>query len=343
MSDGNAIAQFREGVRRERLLDMEKRLAPQRRIAFAILAVALLATAPELGWWWLAPLTLGLLGFAVADRSLAASDRPQAWAAAAWGLTPLILAVSVATTGGPDSPLVMWFAIPAVTLGARFESRGIVAGTAYILVLLLAGTVAADPAAAADAYELVVMPLALVLSTVVLSAALAESDRAHRRRSTIDPLTGVFNRSALDQRISEFEATAENGPSPAISFLLCDLDHFKRVNDQHGHAVGDRVLREAAYAMRACLRASDSIYRIGGEEFLVIVPGADPAGAVEIAERMREAIAAANPTGIALTASIGVATSPEGSLDFPATVGRADRALYEAKETGRDRIVEADG
>ena len=118
---------------------------------------------------------------------------------------------------------------------------------------MLASTVAVDPAAAAASYELLVMPAALVLSTVVLSSALAQSERAHRRQSTIDSLTGVFNRSALDQRVSELEATAQNGPSPAMSFLLCDLDHFKRVNDEHGHSVGDTVLREAAYAIRrAC-------------------------------------------------------------------------------------------
>ena len=339
LSDGQAIADFREGVRRERLLDMERRLTPQRRAAFVILAVALLATAPKLGWWWLAPLTLGLVGFAVADRHLASSPRPHVWAAGAWGVTPMILAVSVAATGGPDSPLIMWFAIPAVTLGARFEVRGIVAGTAYILLLLLGSTVAVDPGAALDRYEQLVIPAALVLSTVVLSSALAQSERAHRRRSTIDSLTGVFNRSALDQRISELEATAQNGPSPAMSFLLCDLDHFKRVNDENGHAVGDTVLREAAYAMRTCLRASDTIYRIGGEEFLAIVPGADRAGAMEIAERIREAISEAEPMGIALTTSIGVATSPAGQLDFERTVGFADRALYEAKAAGRDRII----
>ncbi len=339
LSDGQVIADFREAVSRERLLDMEKRLKPQRRVAFAILAVALLATAPKLGWWWLAPLSLGLAGFAVADRYLASSPRPHAWAAGAWGVTPLILAVSIAATGGPESPLVMWFAIPAVTLGARFEVRGIAAGAAYILALMLASTVAVDPAAAAASYELLVMPAALVLSTVVLSSALAQSERAHRRQSTIDSLTGVFNRSALDQRVSELEATAQNGPSPAMSFLLCDLDHFKRVNDEHGHSVGDTVLREAAYAMKTGLRASDTVYRIGGEEFLAIVPGADAEGAIEVADRIREAIAAIDPLGISMTVSIGVATSPAGRLNFDRTVASADRALYQAKAAGRDRTV----
>ena len=93
--------------------------------------------------------------------------------------------------------------------------------------------------------------VALVLSTVILSGALVESDRAHRRRSTLDPLTGLFNRNALEQRLAELDgqpSSDEDGLSHAL--LLCDLDHFKRVNDQLGHAAGDAVLQDVAYTMR---------------------------------------------------------------------------------------------
>ena len=170
----------------------------------------------------------------------------------------------------------MWFALPAVTLGARFEPWGMVVGTAYILAVFLVSTVAVDPAGAAEHSQTLIAAAALILSTVILSGALVESDRAHRRRSTLDPLTGLFNRNALEQRLAELDGQPSEREAKGLShaLLLCDLDHFKRVNDQLGHAAGDAVLQDVAYTMRAVLRAGDSIYRVGGEEILVVLPGA---------------------------------------------------------------------
>ena len=275
---------------------MELRIRPYRFACFAILALALTAVGCELGWWWIVPLLAGLAGFAVADSFMRNSAHPAVWVATAWGILPLLLLDAVVVTGGAASPALMWFALPAVTLGARFEPRGIVLGTAYIVALLLVGTFALDPATAKAHHQELIAAVALVLSTVILSGALVESDRAHRRRSTLDPLTGLFNRNALEQRLGELDGqptSEEEGLSHAL--LLCDLDHFKRVNDQLGHAAGDAVLQDVAYTMRAVLRAGDSIYRVGGEEILVVLPGAAEADAVEIAERLRDAVARAPP------------------------------------------------
>ena len=175
---------------------------------------------------------------------------------------------------------------------------------------------------------------------MILSGALVESDRAHRRRSTLDPLTGLFNRNALDQRLSELDGqptSEEEGLSHAL--LLCDLDNFKHVNDRLGHAAGDAVLQDVAYTMRAALRAGDSIYRVGGEEILVVLPGAAEAGAVEIAERLRVAVAERRPIGVDVTVSIGVAVAAPGLLDTDELVEMADAALYAAKAGGRDRVT----
>ncbi len=292
-----------------------------------------------MGWWWLAPLAVGFCGFVVADRFMRASERPQLWIAGAWGALPLLLAAAVIATGGPTSPALMWFALPAVTLGVRFEPWGMVVGTVYILALFLLSTVAVDPAAAADHSQTLIAAAALILSTVILSGALVESDRAHRRRSTLDPLTGLFNRNALEQRLAELDgqpSNEEEGLSHAL--LLCDLDHFKRVNDQLGHAAGDAVLQDVAYTMRAALRAGDSIYRVGGEEILVVLPGADRDDAVEIAERLRVAVRERRPVGVAVTVSIGVAVSQPETVDTDDLVARADAALYAAKAGGRDTV-----
>ncbi len=334
-----SLVAARDEARRERLLDMELRLRPYRFACFAILALALASAGAEIGWWWVAPLLVGLGGFAVADSFMGSSEHPALWVATAWGILPLLLADAVVVTGGASSPVLMWFALPAVTLGARFSTRGIAIGTVYILVLLLGSTVGLDAATAAAHRQEVIAAVALVLSTVILSGALVESDRAHRRRSTLDPLTGLFNRNALEQRLAELDGqpTGKGGSSHAL--LLCDLDHFKRVNDQLGHAAGDAVLQDVAYTMRSVLRVGDSIYRIGGEEILVVLPGATKADAVGVGERLRLAVRERRPAGVAMTISIGVAVSRPGPLDTDELVGLADEALYSAKAAGRDRVV----
>jgi diguanylate cyclase (GGDEF)-like protein len=331
------LAEIREAARRERLLDMEQRLRRYRAGCFAILAFGLVALAPELGWGWLLPLLVGFAGFGVADRFMRRSAHPAAWVAGAWGMTPLLLAGAVLATGGAASPALMWFALPAVTLGARFEPRGIVIGTAYILALLLLCTYGLDPAGAAAGHQDVIAAVALVLSAVTLSGALVESDRAHRRRSTVDPLTGLLNRNALEQRLAELDGdTAAGDVSHAM--LLCDLDHFKRINDNLGHAAGDTVLQEVAHTMRASLRAGDSIYRVGGEEILVVLPGATKVDAVKIAKRLQLAVRELRPAGVRMTVSIGAAVSRPGGFDVDDLVRRADEALYAAKANGRDGV-----
>jgi len=339
-SDTESLLAIRDDARRERLLDMELRLRPYRFAAFAVLALALTTVGAEVGWWWIVPLLVGVGGFAVADRFMRSSEHPALWVATAWAILPLLLVDAVVVTGGAASPVLMWFALPAVTLGMRFSTRGVALGTAYILVLMLVATVGLDPATASEHRQELTAAFALVLATVILSGALVESDRAHRRRSTLDPLTGLFNRNALEQRLGEIDGqptSAEEGLSHAL--LLCDLDHFKRVNDQLGHAAGDAVLQNVAYTMRSALRAGDSIYRVGGEEILVVLPGAGEDDAVEIAERLRRAVRERRPVGVSVTISVGVADSRPGPLDTDELVGLADTALYSAKAGGRDRVA----
>jgi len=335
----DTLVSVRNEARRERLLDMEERMRPYRVACFAILALALAVGGSESGWWWIAPLAAGFAGFAIADRFTRASGHPAIWIAGAWALTPLLLAGAVLATGAAASPVLVWFALPAVTLGARFETRGIVVGTVFILTLFLATAVAPDPGFAADHRQALVAVATLILCTVILSGALAESDRAHRRRSTLDPLTGLLNRNALEQRLSEIHGqpcSPEEGLSHAM--LLCDIDHFKRVNDQLGHAAGDAVLQEVAYTMRAVLRSGDSIYRVGGEEILIVLPGATREDAGGIAERLRTQVREREPVGVRVTISIGAAVSDPGPIDTDDMVSRADAALYAAKAGGRDQV-----
>jgi diguanylate cyclase (GGDEF)-like protein len=340
-TNAQTLVSIHKEARRERLLDMEKRVRRYRLACFGILALALAVGGgeAEVGYWWVPLLAGGLAGFAIADRFMRTSSRPAIWIAAAWAALPALLLGSVFVTGGVTSPALVWFALPAVTLGFRFEPRGMVVGTVYVAAMFLTAAIAPDPHAAWEERQLLIAVMALIVSTVILSGALVESDRAHRHRSTLDPLTGLFNRNALEQRLSELDGQPCD-PTLGIShaFLLCDLDHFKRVNDEHGHAVGDAVLQDVAYTMRATLRAGDSIYRVGGEEILVILPGAGHEDAIEIAERLCVAVRERRPNNVTVSLSIGVAVAEPEFVDTDDLLARADASLYAAKAGGRDRI-----
>jgi diguanylate cyclase (GGDEF)-like protein/PAS domain S-box-containing protein len=159
-----------------------------------------------------------------------------------------------------------------------------------------------------------------------------------------DPLTGLGNRLRLEEDLAGFDARrVRYGHSYCV--LLCDLDHFKALNDRFGHQVGDRVLHAVADTLRRQSRSSDAVYRYGGEEFLVLLAEQTLEGAMIVSHRMREAVLALglthpdNEAGVA-TISIGAAQCPRGDRTDPAdAIRRADQALYAAKAEGRNRVV----
>ncbi len=157
-----------------------------------------------------------------------------------------------------------------------------------------------------------------------------------------DALTGLFNRRYLEANIGRLTQLSASGRP--LSLLLADIDHFKQVNDRHGHLVGDRVLREFAERLRRLMRGSDLVCRLGGEEFVVVMPGASMNEARYAGERVCTTIAAEPfqvPGGASLriTASVGVATLCSQTETVEALLERADTALYAAKREGRNRVV----
>jgi diguanylate cyclase (GGDEF)-like protein len=174
-----------------------------------------------------------------------------------------------------------------------------------------------------------------------LQEGLLAAQEALRFQATHDPLTGLWNRAmVLDQLHRELARLARQAGPLAVA--LADLDHFKRVNDTHGHAAGDAVLRQAAERMRGALRGCDSLGRYGGEEFLVVLPGCDLAAAERAAERLRAAIAAepmsAGKVLLPVSVSIGVAACDPDARDPTCLIDAADEALYRAKALGRNRV-----
>jgi diguanylate cyclase (GGDEF)-like protein len=172
----------------------------------------------------------------------------------------------------------------------------------------------------------------------ITGLALTRYQKRMEELASTDKLTGLANRQALDMLIHQAMARSRRAGSP-LSVILADVDHFKAVNDRHGHLTGDRVLRCVAENLRAHLRDSDTVCRWGGEEFLMLVQDCNADAALLLAEKLRTAIEgdlelAELASGL-VTLSLGVAQLvPDESVD--SLVGRADAAMYAAKEAGRN-------
>jgi two-component system chemotaxis response regulator CheY len=174
----------------------------------------------------------------------------------------------------------------------------------------------------------------------------ARQDELHRRNAELstaaatDPLTGLCNRRALEQRLPQVLEDARRLGQPA-AVLVIDIDHFKQVNDREGHLAGDEALRAVAGRLRSGVRDDQTLGRWGGEEFLVLAPCTSQPGGLDLAERLRvavgwEPVALSEQRAIPITVSIGVAS---GATDHLQLLRQADAALYVAKTNGRNRVV----
>jgi diguanylate cyclase (GGDEF)-like protein len=325
---------------RARLHEVTGRPRTARQVVFVLQLLVLIACVPELGWWPLASLPVVVAAFLAADHVMPRVEHPELVYAAAWSLAQLAVAGTAAATGGPDSPLLMWLGIPIATGVGRFTPRGLVAAVALTTALLLGATFGVDAQRVLDAPYLVAFPISLVFGIALVGSALMRSEVEHRADAIVDPLTQMLNRKALAARGRELALQSEVSGRP-VGLLLGDLDHFKAINDRDGHQAGDAVLREIAYRWRTTLRAYDLAYRLGGEEFAVLLPGATEAEARELAEKLRGAVKAEPIAGWQVTMSFGVAVSGAGGFDLDVQYARADEALYEAKRSGRDRVCVA--
>ncbi|HWQ08391.1 MAG TPA: sensor domain-containing diguanylate cyclase, partial [Holophaga sp.] len=160
--------------------------------------------------------------------------------------------------------------------------------------------------------------------------------------ATVDGLTGVLNRRRLTEAIEDAHVKARRYARSA-GVIMVDLDHFKRINDTHGHEAGDTVLRAVSRAFSTGLRGVDSVGRFGGEEFVILLPETGLDGAASLAERLRRSVEALDiqlpgRTAIQVTASFGVSVLTSGDPAYEAVLRRADKALYRAKQAGRNRV-----
>ncbi|RYY76394.1 MAG: diguanylate cyclase [Gammaproteobacteria bacterium] len=156
--------------------------------------------------------------------------------------------------------------------------------------------------------------------------------------ATRDPLTNCFNRRALYEYL-EGKAAGSLKPNTDYACIMADIDHFKRVNDTHGHGVGDAVIKTMANTIKEVVREKDIVARMGGEEFCIILPNTSLDVARNIAERCRESISSKMTRGVKVTASFGVTSIALGAKDSATIIHQADEALYASKENGRNRVT----
>jgi diguanylate cyclase (GGDEF)-like protein len=185
--------------------------------------------------------------------------------------------------------------------------------------------------------------IAAMLRIKSLTDALDAANRRLAELADTDGLTGIANRRRFDGLCAHEHERAQRYQRP-LTLLLADIDHFKRVNDTYGHALGDAVLRAVASALAGSLRQSDHVGRLGGEEFGVLAPEVGPAGALALGERLRHAVEQMRveaPDGpVEVSASFGaVAWDGQGTVEVATLLKRADDALYQAKQSGRNRVV----
>jgi diguanylate cyclase (GGDEF)-like protein len=327
---------------RARALEAGDRVRAARTIAAITCGISLVATAPFVSWWFLILFGVVAIVLGTLERRLDASDRPELVAAQTALLILAVLAVGTALSGGEASPALPWMILPVATSAARFRPQVVIVGAGITAAVMFGVCAGVDLQGVVDDPTRLISTLTLLIAITAIMSALTEGELEHRDRAVLDPLTGLLNRASLDARVLEIEEQAHL-TGGAVSVIVLDLDGFKRVNDTFGHERGDAVLRDAAYEIRKSLRSFELVYRIGGEEFLVLLPGVDLTAALDVAERVRHSVEDARPGDLDLTISAGVAANSGGHIRYDDLFRAADAALLEAKRGGRNRVETAGG
>ena len=243
---------------------------------------------------------------------------------------------SSATSGGLTSPVVFFSALIGMLAHAafphfRYSRIGGLVAIAMITCIDLARGQGIDP------FTFIVAAVTAGYLPLIVGQ-LVEVEQLQRRSAVLDVLTGCLNRRSFEERSIEIDAVARR-TGASVAVISLDIDHFKAVNDNSGHAAGDQVLENVAYVARKQLRRFELMFRTGGEEFVVLLPDTGPTAAMAIAERIRRSIEATSADGISVTASFGVAV---GSNSVESVLAQADARLYAAKKAGRNRVIGPD-
>jgi len=321
-----------------RLVDMSPAVRRARLCAGAFCGIGVAAMVPWLGWWPLAVFGLAPVPLLGLDRLLRRVGRPERVIAASLCLHATLILVGAAISGGLRSPLLPWVAIPVVTAAARFRLPVFLVGAVLATLGLILVAIVGSPHELAHNPTPLLGFIVLLGTLVVAQQPVLNAELRWRRDAVLDPLTGLLNRQGLEGRFREVAEQARLTEAP-VSLVMCDLDGFKGLNDQHGHACGDAVLKDVAYVLRKELRSFELLYRVGGEELLLVLPGAGLRPGCDVAEHVRATIEHSRPAGLPVTTSVGVCSATGDDIEFGPMFEAADRALYEAKRGGRNCVA----
>lgn len=250
-------------------------------------------------------------------------------------INAVVVSVSCALLGAVLGPAGLFWAYTVILANYMLAPRllATVCGT----LLIIAGLVVAPAGSALTMAAFAVSAVLVMLYAFIFASLTNVQRKLLEGLVTRDPLTGVSNRRCLEVELAEALKGHHARGEPATVAVL-DLDHFKRVNDDYGHDTGDRVLMAFTDRVQACIRKRDRLYRLGGEEFVLLLPDTDHSGARAALEKVRDAVQAEPlAEGLRVTTSIGAAAL-EVDDDWPRWLARADSALYQAKDDGRDRV-----
>lgn len=318
-------------------------------IAMITVYLALTPDHPHAGILWAAIVAGGLVTIVIGRLPwprLVAADLALP-VLLSWSLSLVVLVVVLTLLdGGPSSPMSLVIVLPLVFAAMAYPVRATVSVGAVVVLGRLIVVVASD------GFHLghLLVEISVLVMIAVMAARIATNHGAALRRSEelavrlgelahVDGLTGCLNHRGFRERLDTEVAQAQREGRP-VALLNADIDHFKRINDSFGHPVGDRVLQLIGETLRGLAGPRDVVARVGGEEFVLLMPGADLGAARQVAEQVRAAVGSLHePVGV--TISVGVAALPAVADDRDALVDRADHALYLAKRQGRDRVVVA--
>lgn len=232
-------------------------------------------------------------------------------------------------------------AVPMATLALVLGTRGVLGP--FMPSLISAALTGSQTANVAMLVSFVGVGVLVTLGQVLL--VMTRLVTRLRRLSDRDSLTDVYNRRSIERALAAETARLARSGQP-FAVLALDIDHFKEVNDRYGHPAGDQVLRELAALMQRAGRSTDLVARTGGEEFWMLMPGADRAGSVQVAERLHalvgDCVVRVPQAEIRFTVSIGVALADDPREDTQSLIRRLDAALYRAKNRGRNRVEQAE-
>ncbi|MFI5958981.1 GGDEF domain-containing protein [Cryptosporangium sp. NPDC051539] len=230
-----------------------------------------------------------------------------------------------------------------ILYSAYYLNNRMLAATLAVAIAGNAVSMARPPLGVYASAEIVFFTIVAALVSLTVKRLRREVERLVillARDASTDPLTGALNRRSFDEVFRAALADSVQTGRP-VALVVFDVDHFKTINDTHGHAAGDRILCDVTEILRQCCRSTDYVGRLGGDEFALLMPGADSEEGAAIAERLRSGLA--HGSGGGATLSVGVASAPAGGVTVAELTAAADQALYSAKRMGRNRIATFEG